>query len=177
MEPPVTAATGRLRALTHPLRLEILEHLATDGPLTATQLSRRVAASPANCSWHLRHLAAAGYIEEDEQRGRNRPWRLKATELAVTSDDGEVGLALQRLILDRQVARLFHTRPEDRDDSRQKWSMRVWLTDAELQTYLERLSDLLAFLDRFTERTRTDKPRDAQLYETVMWLAPFETES
>jgi DNA-binding transcriptional ArsR family regulator len=65
-----------LRALAHPLRLTLLEELATLGEATATELAERVGASPANCSWHLRQLARYGFIEEaGGGTGRSRPWR------------------------------------------------------------------------------------------------------
>lgn len=66
-----------LRALAHPLRVRIVEELALDGPLTATELAERLGESPANCSWHLRQLAKYGQVEEAEGGvGRRRPWRI-----------------------------------------------------------------------------------------------------
>src|SRR4051794_27883368 len=51
-----------LRALAHPVRLELLERL-TDGPLTATQAASIVGESQASCSFHLRQLAKYGFVE------------------------------------------------------------------------------------------------------------------
>ena len=68
-----------LRALAHPLRIALLEALAVDGPLTATEVSERVGESPTTCSFHLRQLARFGFIEEGERGpGRRRPWRMVA---------------------------------------------------------------------------------------------------
>ena len=65
-----------LRALAHPLRLDILEQLMLHGPRTATQLGAMLGESASNCSWHLRKLAAHGLVEEvPDVRGRSRPWR------------------------------------------------------------------------------------------------------
>jgi DNA-binding transcriptional ArsR family regulator len=68
-----------LRALAHPLRIALLEALAVDGPLTATEVSELVGESPTTCSFHLRQLARYGFIEEGERGpGRRRPWRIVA---------------------------------------------------------------------------------------------------
>ncbi|EHK89319.1 ArsR family transcriptional regulator [Saccharomonospora azurea SZMC 14600] len=68
---------GGLRALAHPLRLQLLDLLRMDGPATATKLAARVGETSGNVSWHLRQLAASGFIEEDSERGnrRERWWR------------------------------------------------------------------------------------------------------
>lgn len=66
-----------LRALAHPVRVRLVEELAFDGPLTATELAERLGESPANCSWHLRQLAKYGQVEEaGGGSGRRRPWRV-----------------------------------------------------------------------------------------------------
>jgi DNA-binding transcriptional ArsR family regulator len=67
----------RLRALAHPLRMRILNILAGEGPATSTTLAHRLGESTGTLSWHLRHLAAHGLIEEDPERGtrRERWWR------------------------------------------------------------------------------------------------------
>ncbi len=53
-----------MRALAHPVRLAILSRLQTHGPATATQLSPKVGATPSVTSWHLRHLASFGLVED-----------------------------------------------------------------------------------------------------------------
>lgn len=86
-EPPRPAASGApptrqmdarsLRGLAHPLRMRILELLRLDGPDTATGLGGRLGENTGTVSWHLRHLAAHGFIEEETDRGtrRERWWR------------------------------------------------------------------------------------------------------
>ncbi|MEO6512975.1 MAG: helix-turn-helix domain-containing protein, partial [Nocardioides sp.] len=71
-----------LKALAHPVRMGIIEHLSVSGPLTATELADRMDETPANCSWHLRKLAEHGFVEEAEGgtagQGRKRPWQVVA---------------------------------------------------------------------------------------------------
>src|SRR5688572_439341 len=67
-----------LKAIAHPVRLQLYEALATLGPATATQLAPIVPGAPGSLSYHLRQLARYGYIEEAPelgQDGRERWWR------------------------------------------------------------------------------------------------------
>jgi DNA-binding transcriptional ArsR family regulator len=52
-----------LRALAHPVRLRILS-LLTGAALSAAEIARELDISQANASYHVRTLAAAGYLEE-----------------------------------------------------------------------------------------------------------------
>jgi hypothetical protein len=68
----------QMRALAHPLRLRLLGLMRSDGPATATTLADEVAESPALVSYHLRTLAAYGFIVEAPELGhdgRERWWR------------------------------------------------------------------------------------------------------
>lgn len=51
--------------------------LRADGPATASGLAKRVGESSGLTSYHLRHLAVAGLVEEETDRGtrRERWWR------------------------------------------------------------------------------------------------------
>jgi DNA-binding transcriptional ArsR family regulator len=66
-----------LRALAHPLRLDLLERLRRLGPATATQLAAELTETSGATSYHLRQLARHGFVEEDTERGtrRERWWR------------------------------------------------------------------------------------------------------
>lgn len=66
-----------LRGIAHPLRVRILSSLREDGPATATALAERLGESSGATSYHLRQLAAHGFVEEDTGRGvgRERWWR------------------------------------------------------------------------------------------------------
>ena len=68
-----------LRGLAHPLRVRIIGLLREEGPATATMLGRRLGESSAATSYHLRQLAAYGFVDEEEGRGsrRERWWRAR----------------------------------------------------------------------------------------------------
>jgi DNA-binding transcriptional ArsR family regulator len=66
-----------LRALAHPVRVQMLGLLRAHGPATATRLGERLGINSGAASYHLRQLGAAGFVEEDHDRGnaRERWWR------------------------------------------------------------------------------------------------------
>ncbi|MDH6110432.1 DNA-binding transcriptional ArsR family regulator [Kitasatospora sp. MAP12-15] len=85
--PARTVDARSLRALAHPLRMRILEQLTDEGPATSARLSDRLGESTGTISWHLRHLAEHGYIEEEQGRGtkRERWWRAVREKRVVDS--------------------------------------------------------------------------------------------
>lgn len=66
----------RIRALAHPVRLELLDYLDAAGKVTATDCAAATGESVASCSYHLRVLAKHGYIEQVDQPGREKPWKV-----------------------------------------------------------------------------------------------------
>ncbi|MEU9030624.1 helix-turn-helix domain-containing protein [Streptomyces sp. NPDC048383] len=66
-----------LRGLAHPLRIRILSALRLNGPATASQLAERLGESSGATSYHLRQLAAHGFVEDapEHGKGRERWWR------------------------------------------------------------------------------------------------------
>ena len=111
---PRTLSDARtLRALSHPVRLALLEALMA-GPLTATQAGEMIGESPTTCSFHLRQLARYGFVEETGGgRGRARPWRLTHTGWSAPAQPGNVEFtravqALDHVLLDRTFARMRH---------------------------------------------------------------------
>ncbi|MFI5910610.1 winged helix-turn-helix domain-containing protein [Dactylosporangium sp. NPDC051541] len=99
-----------LRALSHPVRLALLDALQ-DGPLTATQAGELIGESPTTCSFHLRQLARYGFVEEaGGGRGRVRPWRLTHPGWTAPAQPGDPEFtraqqALDHVLLDRLLAR------------------------------------------------------------------------
>jgi DNA-binding transcriptional ArsR family regulator len=90
-----------MRALAHPTRLSLLDHLHAVPQATATECGAAVGESPSSCSYHLRALARWGFVEEGNGGvGRERPWR--ATSARIEFEDGTLEAAVLR---DQLVAR------------------------------------------------------------------------
>jgi DNA-binding transcriptional ArsR family regulator len=68
--------TAELRALSHPLRVRILDELGMYGPLTASGLGERLGESSGSTSYHLRQLERVGLVQEKVGKGnaRERWW-------------------------------------------------------------------------------------------------------
>ena len=65
------------KAVSHPLRLELLGRLRTEGPATASQLGRALGESSGSTSYHLRQLEPFGLVADDDEQpsARERRWR------------------------------------------------------------------------------------------------------
>lgn len=74
---------GALKALAHPRRQQILDHLALHGPATSATLARALDLNTGATSYHLRELDRHGFVEEAEGtgRGRERWWRAAPADL------------------------------------------------------------------------------------------------
>src|SRR3954468_1483563 len=78
-----------LRALAHPLRVEIMNELSDFGPATASMLAERLNESSGSTSYHLRQLAKHDIIVEDAERGsgRERWWRMAPGGVTIGSPE------------------------------------------------------------------------------------------
>ncbi|MGZ4596307.1 MAG: helix-turn-helix domain-containing protein [Actinomycetes bacterium] len=67
-----------LRALAHPLRLQLLRLVREHRPVTGARLAELTGESSASVSYHLSILARHGFVEPDPTPGptrRHKPWR------------------------------------------------------------------------------------------------------
>ncbi|MFI0896680.1 ArsR/SmtB family transcription factor [Streptomyces sp. NPDC020983] len=102
-----------LRGLAHPLRVRLLGALREFGPATASALAGRLGESSGATSYHLRQLAAYGFVVDDPGRGtgRERWWRAAHRGSRVDSvtefmrhPDPEVRGAINTLLYAQAVA-------------------------------------------------------------------------
>ena len=77
-----------LKALAHPIRVQLLGELRQHGPSTATALAAAIGESSGTTSYHLRQLAAADFVVEvpDRGNGRERWWRAAQDGTRLESD-------------------------------------------------------------------------------------------
>jgi DNA-binding transcriptional ArsR family regulator len=138
-----------MRALAHPTRLALLDHLHSVEHATATECSEFVSDSPSSCSYHLRALARWGFVEEvDGGRGRERPWRATAARIEFPSDGFESVVLRDELVARQQqrvrdgLRREHELSPRWRRAS-QTSSATIELTAGELEELGERFELLL----------------------------------
>src|ERR1700685_4475843 len=102
-----------MRALTHPIRLALLEALELEGPLTATQAGELIGEPPNTCSFHFRQLAKYGFVQEaGPARGRNRPWQLAAHRMHYSDVHEDPDTAVAARGLDRMLRSRYFSRLE-----------------------------------------------------------------
>jgi DNA-binding transcriptional ArsR family regulator len=99
-----------LRALAHPIRLQLYALVGREGTLTAADAAKQLEISHALASHHLRQLAKYGYIEPAEASdSRARPWRVTATSMEFPQVDPDARAptdAIQRHAAEQAVAQL-----------------------------------------------------------------------
>jgi DNA-binding transcriptional ArsR family regulator len=175
-----------MRALAHPARIAILQHLGLDGPATATECAEVVGLSPSACSYHLRALGRYGFVEEDPASaadGRQRPWRARI--ISMSFDEGEPGQpeavrAAGQLLTESMLTRFGEMRAEYlaragrypaewRDVA--GWNQDVLhVTVAEAAGLRDQIRSLLAGYRRIDP---ADRPPDAHRVHTVLDLLPW----
>src|SRR4051795_1003458 len=117
-----------LKALAHPLRVQILRTLEVRGQVSVTGLAQELGETTGATSYHLRQLARHGLVEEGdpeepedagEGRGavgrRRRLWRMAVDEIHMTGmafmeneDTREAAGVLLREVLASRNRRLAH---------------------------------------------------------------------
>ncbi len=101
-----------IKALAHPLRLDLIELLGTLGEATAARCGRILGVSQASCSFHLRQLARYGYVEEAGQGSdrRERLWRPASRRLRLDPGqtlDPVVTQQLGQVLAKREMERVL----------------------------------------------------------------------
>jgi DNA-binding transcriptional ArsR family regulator len=177
-----------LRALAHPARITILQHLMLDGPATATECAEVAKLSPSACSYHLRALARYGFVEEEPAGGadgRHRPWRATAVGLAIGGDTAQpqaVRVA-GRMLLEAVQAHLDERRAEylDREaEYSEDWQLAaganqdvVHVTPAELTELRAEIGELIDDYRRLRPEDRPPQSRRVgAVLEFTPWFAP-----
>ena len=173
-----------LRALAHPSRLAILDHLGAAGTATATQCGAAVGVSPSAASYHLRALARYGLVEEaDGGRGRERPWRSRGLGFsfepaAATGPAAEAAAMLLSSQLVESGERWTREHVQRESQLPQEWrrashlaNKTLVLTAAEAE---EVVAQLEAVLRPYLRNRRDDAPGDARNVRLLLRLFPRE---
>jgi DNA-binding transcriptional ArsR family regulator len=146
-----------MRALAHPTRLALLDHLHAVDQATATECAEFVDDSPSSCSYHLRALAKWGFVEEGiGGAGRERPWRATAARIEFPSDGHEATILRDELVARQQQRvrdslRNEHELPPAWRRAAQTSAATLELTPRELEELGERFE---ALLDEYRGRAR-----------------------
>lgn len=171
-----------LRALAHPLRGELLALLRVDGPSTASKLAARVGESSGSTSYHLRQLAAGGFVEEveGEGTGRERWWRARHRSTRWRTADllgDPAGREVVEELSHRQISqqrRMLAAHAAERDALDDAWTTATSLNDWLLRLSPEHARELAAELEAVLTRWRdTREDPDQPLVYVLLDLFPL----
>ncbi|SCG47158.1 ArsR/SmtB family transcription factor [Micromonospora inositola] len=172
-----------MRALAHPARLAIMEHLGSlEGGATATECAEIAGLSPSATSYHLRALAKFGLIEEAPSRGdaRERVWRAFSPSYYVESGPAadsearaaELALVEAHLARDSQRTRDWIRRAPDEPV---EWYQAAWFSDTLLLLTAEELAGLNESIQELTapyrRRLRVADPPEGARTVAVQYRA------
>ncbi|KRC34257.1 hypothetical protein ASE27_03395 [Oerskovia sp. Root918] len=175
-----------LKALSHPLRIQILDLLGHHSALTASGLAELLGESSGATSYHLRQLERHGFVQEVPGRGtaRERWWErapggftIELPDDEAAAGDGNHGAVVATLAVNREFEAmrqrkimdfLDNARTLDRawlDSGATLATINMWLTKeqlAEVQAEWQRFSDTV--LDRFAGQQDTPGARPVQVH-------------
>ncbi|MGB2568749.1 ArsR/SmtB family transcription factor [Micromonospora citrea] len=175
-----------MRALAHPARIAIMEHLSTlDGGATATECAEIVGLSPSATSYHLRALAKFGLVEQAPSRGdaRERVWRTFSHSWMVDAGRGagpEARAAEQALVEAHAVRDMERTRDWLRraGDEPAEWYDAALFSDTLLLLTADELVELnaavTALFEPYRQRNRlADPPAGARTVAAQYKVVPL----
>jgi hypothetical protein len=165
------------------VRLDLINHLMSDGPATASACARAVGDTASNCSYHLRVLAQVGLVgEAASSDGRERPWQALITGFDTRSDGSGAPTTRQEAELlavsvqrDQRLVRDYLAR---RDRVPGRWreadvqhTYTLRLTPGELKALDEQLD---ALIRPYLAPTRDPAPDGAQLVHLGLHAFPTD---
>ena len=181
---PIDAA--QLRALAHPLRLQLLQVLHAEGPATASQLGRRLGESSGATSYHLRALHRAGMVEEAEQRNARERWWQRTPERLIIpnsvppeasdAERAELKAAhaqIESILVDRDeqaLGRWMEIRydlPLEWQDAQWIGNLRMWATADDVQQFVAAVLELAQPLRK---APKSDEPERREVHFTLRVL-------
>ena len=156
-----------LKALAHPLRVQIFDTLSTYGQFTASGLAERLGESSGATSYHLRQLERHGFVREVEGRGtgRERWWErmpgainLNATELEDTPANRAATKTVMRQWERNRSSLLSDFQERGFDGLPVEWLSAAVTSTANLRVTAEQLQEISerwsAFMDEYLDSYR-----------------------
>jgi DNA-binding MarR family transcriptional regulator len=167
-----------IRAMAHPVRLDLQALLGKEGPLTAADAARRLGISQALASHHLRQLAKYDFVEPAPGKdNRERPWRLVSTSQTwrsarLTAEGAAAADILEQLIAERALNNLTdwqqrrRTAPDVLVENSGISHTGIYLTSEELAELEEQINALLQrYVDERPIDDKSTRPAGSRLVD------------
>lgn len=178
-----------IRAMAHPVRLDLQALLGKEGPLTAADAARRLGISQALASHHLRQLAKYDFVEPAPGKdNRERPWRLVSTsqswrDAKLNPEAAAAADVLEQLLAERALGALAdwqQRRPDEPEVWRENSGIGhtgIYLTGDELAELEEQISGLLKrYVDERPIDDKSTRPPGSRLVDItrIVTVSPAE---
>ncbi|MFJ6652476.1 helix-turn-helix domain-containing protein [Microbacterium sp. NPDC091313] len=159
---------GALRAMAHPMRVEIFEILSQYGPQTASSLAAMLGESSGATSYHLRALAKQDLIREVQGRGtaRERWWERPAGGVEFGRPDSlptAAGRAAMSFVvtetLSRQHQQLLQFVTAGAETEPARWQQASLVSSATARLTPDQMADLSRRMQQLIDET-VDAYRD-----------------
>jgi predicted ArsR family transcriptional regulator len=154
-----------IRAMAHPVRLDLQSLLGREGPLTAADAARRLGISQALASHHLRQLAKYDFVEPAPGKdNRERPWRLVSTsqswrDAAATPEGAAAADVLEQLLAERALDSLSRWQ-QQRTSEDPVWRDNSGIGQSGFYLTAEELTELVTQVDALLQRWVDERPID-----------------
>jgi DNA-binding transcriptional ArsR family regulator len=180
-----TLGPEQLKALAHPLRIQILDLLASRSAMTASGIAQVVGESSGSTSYHLRQLARHGFVQEVEGRGtgRERWWERRPGGFAVgiPDDPQDVAAIATTTAVNREFenvrARKIQALLENPQALGRAWLDVTRLTTTNLWLTVEQMAEIdaawerfAATLERYGNQEQTPGARPVQIHFNLIPL-------
>ncbi|MFD7940939.1 ArsR/SmtB family transcription factor [Streptomyces sp. NPDC059755] len=178
-----------LRGLAHPLRMQMLNALRQRGPATASQLAAQLGESSGATSYHLRQLAAHGFVEDAPEHGKGRERWWRAVDEGVVFDSSEFEgagpevLGAAEMFLHEVAnnhARELSTWVSTRDRWPESWSRSTDMSDMTLRLTPDLAGELVEkmheLIDSYRDRVPDEETVGAERVRIHSHLFPITTD-
>ncbi|GGT14586.1 ArsR/SmtB family transcription factor [Streptomyces chromofuscus] len=174
-----------LRGLAHPLRMQLLRALRQGGPATASMLAERLGESSGATSYHLRQLAAHGFVQDAPERGKGRERWWQAADQGISFDESLLGAtdAATRGAADAFLHEVASTHARElatwvgtREDWLPAWAQSTDMSDWTLRLTPERARELIGEVHELLERYRDEDAPGAERVRVHTHAFPISTD-
>jgi DNA-binding transcriptional ArsR family regulator len=154
-----------MRALAHPLRLELQAIVGRAGRITTADAARELGISHGLASHHLHQLAKYGFVEQvSGADNRERPWQLVATSVSYEGLDeqpgGAAAVAAFEQVAAEQTLEGFLGWQERRNNWSPGWRTCTGLGRSTLYLTEDELAALVGAIDKLIMDYAEERPLD-----------------
>jgi len=154
-----------IRAVAHPLRLDLMSIIARLGRATTADAARELGISHGLASHHLRQLAKYGFVEQVKGKDqRERPWRMVATSYnwskATQTAEGSAAVDVLEQMTAERTVEAFLGWQQRRQDWPQAWRKHAGLGESSVYLTQAELAEVAEAFDAALKRYIDERPID-----------------